>query len=138
MALQVCWCIIFLPSEYIQNINSPLFKGRWDFWEIIDGRDKDFFVKMGVLSIEGARHYFSLVMQAFCSNSEKHEEVTFPHDFVLVFILCFIGAILSKKCWEKVVFQKNKIKRQDFSIEGGSTNLPYTIMHCVTTVHKRY
>ena len=93
---------------------------------------------MGVLSIEEARHYFSLVMHAFCSNSEKHEEVTFPHDFFFVFILYFNGAILSKKCWEKVVFQNNKIKRQELSIERGSANLLYTIMHCVTIVHKRY
>ena len=33
--------------------------------------------------------------------SSKHEEITFPQGFAFVFISCFIGGDIVKKCYEK-------------------------------------
>ena len=48
--------------------------------------------------------YKSVAYKKPCNNvlySFKHEEATFPHAFVFVFIPQFFGAILSKKCFQK-------------------------------------
>ena len=47
--------------------------------------------------------------------SSKHEEITFPHGFIFMFIPYFIAAISSKKYWQK--WGEGEIKRG----EGGQT-----------------
>ena len=38
----------------------------------------------------------------------KHEEITFPHQLIFVFISYFIGVMLSKKCQKCGVWEKDK------------------------------
>ena len=68
--------------------------------------DKDSLVKTGVLSIEGGRYCFSLVINRFCSNSEEHKKISFPYEFM--FTPYFIWAILSINATERWGFRKEK------------------------------
>ena len=49
--------------------------------------------------------------------SSKNEEITFPHDILLIFILYFIGTIFSENLAKSGGFRKNA-KRGDGHIRG--------------------
>ena len=70
--------------------------------------DKDFFINGEVLSIEGGRYCFSLVINGLCSNSEEHKKIIFPYEFVFVFTLYFIWEILSINATKRWGFKKEK------------------------------
>lgn len=53
-------------------------------------------------------YYFKLILSLWYCKSvadkktcNLHEEITFPHKLIFVFILCFVGGNITKKIWEK-------------------------------------
>ena len=64
-----------------------------------------------------------------CFQSSKNEEITLPHEFILVhrgiLAVCCIGAILSKKVLPQVGGLEKKIKKEegDGHIGGFSTKM---------------
>ena len=51
----------------------------------------------------------------------KYEEITFPHEFIFAYILCFIGVTLSKKYYQKGGFwlKDQRVDTDVLSIERG-------------------
>ena len=62
--------------------------------------------------------------------SSKHEEVTFLHEFIFVFILYFIGSILSKNVKNGGKRDQRKDNKGEMSVEGGLKPSAYYELIC--------